>query len=125
MKIAVIIVRTLVGLMFLFASITYFLNLVPQPEMAGRPKVFMDGLAASGYIMPVVKTLELLCGLAFVSGRFVALAIVLIFPIAINILLVHWVLLPEGLLIVIPLFLGILFLAYAHRQNYEPLLAAK
>ncbi|HEX8366923.1 MAG TPA: hypothetical protein VF604_00010 [Pyrinomonadaceae bacterium] len=125
MKIAIIIVRILVGLMFLFASITYFLNLVPQPEMTGNPKVFMEGLSASGYILPVVKAFELLCGLAFVSGRFVALAVVVIFPIAVNILLVHAFLLPDGLPIVIPLFLGILFLAFAYRKNYAPLLAAK
>jgi putative oxidoreductase len=125
MKIAVIIVRTLVGLMFLFASITYFLNVIPPPEMTGRPKAFTEGLAASGYIMTVVKVLELLCGLAFVSGRFVALAVVVIFPIAVNILLVHVFLLPDGLAIAIPLFLGILFLAYAHREKYKPLFAAK
>jgi putative oxidoreductase len=125
MKIAIIIVRTLVGLMFLFASITYFLNLVPQPEITGSPRVFMEGLAASGYIMPVVKAFELLCGIAFVSGRFVALAVVVIFPIAVNILLVHAFLLPEGLPVAIPLFLGILFLAFVYRKNYEPLLAAK
>ncbi|HEY0427518.1 MAG TPA: hypothetical protein VGC76_06905 [Pyrinomonadaceae bacterium] len=125
MKIAVIIVRVLVGLLFLFASVTYFLNLVPTPEMAGRPKIFMDGLAASGYIMTVVKAFELLCGLAFVSGRYVALAVVVIFPIAVNILLVHAFLLPDGLTVAIPLFLAILFLAYAYRKNYEPLLAAK
>lgn len=125
MKIAVIIVRTLVGLMFLFASITYFLNVFPQPEMTGKAKVFMDGLAASGYIMPVIKVFELLCGLAFVSGRFVPLAVIVIFPIAINILLVHAFLLADGLPVVIPLFLGILFLAYANRKNYESLLTSK
>ncbi len=125
MKIAVIVVRTLIGLMFLFASVTYFLNLVPQPELTGNVKTFMDGIAASIYIMPVVKAFELLCGLAFVSGRFVGLAVVLIFPIALNILLINAFLTPGGLPIVIPLFLGVLFLAYAHRENYESLLAAK
>jgi putative oxidoreductase len=125
MKIAVIIVRLLVGLMFLFASITYFFNLIPVPEMTGKMKLFNEGLAASGYIMPVVKTFELLCGIAFVSGRFVALAVVVIFPIAVNILLVHAFLAPEGLPIAAPLFLGILFLAYAYRESYKPLLAAK
>jgi uncharacterized membrane protein YphA (DoxX/SURF4 family) len=124
MKIAVIIVRTLIGLMFLFASITYFLNLVPEPELTGGTKTFVEGLAASGYIMPVVKALELLCGLAFLSGRFVALAVILIFPVAVNILLVNVFLMPDGLPIVIPLFLGILFLAFVYRKNYEPLLAA-
>ncbi len=125
MKIVVIIVRTLIGLMFLFSSLTYFLNLVPQAELTGNAKTFMDGLTASGYLMPLVKVFELLCGLAFVSGRFVSLAVILIFPIALNILLINVFLMPRGLPIVIPLFLGILFLAYSHRENYKPLLAAK
>ncbi|MEZ5427975.1 MAG: hypothetical protein R2747_17015 [Pyrinomonadaceae bacterium] len=125
MKIAIIIVRTLIGLLFLFASITFFLNVFPQPEMTGKAKTFIEGLNASGYILPVVKTFELLCGLAFVSGRFVPLAVVVIFPIAVNILLIHAFLLPDGLPVAIPLFIGILFLAYVHRENYRPLLAAK
>jgi uncharacterized membrane protein YphA (DoxX/SURF4 family) len=125
MKTAIIVVRTLIGLMFLLSSIIYFLNLAPQPELTGNVKTFMDGLTASGYIMPVAKIFEFICGLAFVSGRFVALAVVLIFPIAINILLINVFLMPDGLPIVTPLFLGILFLAYAHRENYKSLLIAK
>ncbi len=125
MKIAVIIVRTLVGLMFLFASITYFLNLVPQPELTGKAKLFMDGLVASDYILPLVKLLELVCGIAFVSGRFVSLAVILIFPIAVNILLVNTFLMQDGLPIVIPLFIGILFLAVVNAKSYQPLLTAK
>ncbi len=125
MKITIVVIRTLVGLMFLMASVTYFLDLVPQPELTGKPKIFTDGLTASGYIVPLVKALELLCGLAFLSGRFVPLALVLIFPIAINILLVNALLLPDGLVIAIPLFLGILFLTYVHREKYQPLLEAK
>jgi len=126
MKIAIIIVRTLIGLMFLFASITYFLNLTPPPEnLTGSTKTFFDGLAASGYILPVSKVFELLCGLAFVAGRFVALAVVLIFPIVLNILFINAIHLPSGLPIAMALFLGILFLAYAYRESYRPLLAAK
>ncbi len=128
MKIAVIIVRVLVGLLFLFASVTYFVNVIfnifPPPEHTGNAKIFMDGLEASGYILPIVKVFEFLCGLAFVTGRFVPLAVVVIFPIAVNILLTHAVLLPEGLAVAIPLFLAILFLAYANREKYKPLLEA-
>ena len=125
MKIVIVIVRTLIGLLFLFASVAYFLNLVPQPELAGRMKLFTDGINASGYLMPLAKTIELLCGVAFVSGRFVSLAIVLIAPVVLNILLINVFLAPEGLPIAIPLFAGILFLAYVYRKNYEPLFAAK
>lgn len=125
MKIAVIIFRTLIGLIFLFSSLTYFLNLVPPAELTGNIKTFMDGLTASRYVMPTVKFFELVCGLAFVTGRFVPLAVVLIFPIALNILLINALFVPQGLPIVIPLFLGILFLAYCHRETYKPLFAAK
>lgn len=124
MKIAIIVVRTLIGLLFLFASVTYFLNFVPQPEMTGNMKLFSDGMAASGYLMPLVKTIKMLCGIAFVAGKYVPLAVVLIAPIAVNILLIHAFLAPEGLSVAIPIFLGLLFLAYIYRKNYEPLLAA-
>ncbi len=126
MKIAVIIVRILIGLMFLMASVTYFLNIAPPPEgLTGDTKTFFDGMDASGYILPVSKVFELLCALAFLTGRFVALAVVLIFPIALNILLINAIHLPSGLPIAIPLFLGILFLAYDNREKYMPILAAK
>lgn len=125
MKIAIIIVRTLIGLMFLFASITYFIFPAPPPEFSGDTKTFMDGIEASKYILPVAKIFELVCGLMFVSGRFVALAVILIFPITINILLINAIHMPSGLPIVIPLFLGILFLAYTEREKYSPLLTSK
>ena len=126
MKYAVIIVRTLVGLMFIFASVTYFLNVAPPPpEFTGNTKLFMDGIDASGYILPVAKVFELLCGLAFISGRFVALAVVLIFPIALNILFINAIHTPDVLPIAIALFLAVLFLAYSEREKYAPLFEAK
>ena len=125
MKIAIIIVRILMGLMFLFASIVVLFNLMPHPEMKGNAKLFMDGIMATGYFMPLLKITELVCGLALVAGCFVPLATVVIFPITLNILLYHVFVAPEGLPVAIPLMLANLFLAYACRKNYKTLLAAK
>lgn len=128
MKYAVIIVRTLIGLMFLFASILYFVAPAPPPpgDLSENTKVFLSGLDASKYIMPITKIVELLCGLMFVSGRFVALAVILIAPIMVNILFINIFHLPiSGLAIVIPLIVGILFLAYTEREKYAPLFAPK
>lgn len=119
MKIAYVIVRSLVGLLFLFSSITFLFNLITPPDPTGTMKVFSEGLAASVYLMPTVKILELLCGIAFLSGRFVALAAVVITPIIINIILVHIFLAPEGLPIAIFLVLAILFVAYYNRESYK------
>jgi len=125
MKIAVIIVRILVGLMFLFSSVVVLFKLVPQPELKGPVKVFMDGINASVYLLPLIKTTELICAIALITGRFVTLALVVLFPIIINIVLFHAFLGPENLPTVIALLLGILFLAYAHRKNYVSLFTVK
>ena len=125
MKIAIIVVRLLMGLMFLFASIVVLFHLMPQPEMKGNAKLFMDGLMATGYFMTLLKLTELACGLAFVAGRFVPLATVVIFPITLNILFYHAFVAPEGLPVAIPLMLGNLFLAWACRRNYTMLLAPR
>lgn len=125
MKIAVIIIRVLMGLLFVFSSLSYFFNLVPQPELTGTMKVFSDGLNASGYLVPLVKVIELLCGIGFIIGRFVPLATIVIFPIAVNILCVHLFLAPEGLPIAAFVFLGTLFLAYVHRDKYKTLAAVR
>ncbi|WP_422360015.1 DoxX family membrane protein [Reichenbachiella sp.] len=125
MKIATIIIRVLLGLLFVFASGTYFLELVPEPELTGDMKIFNEGLIAAGYLMPLVKTLELICGLAFLTGRFVPLATVVIFPISVNILGVHTFLAPEGLAIALFVMLANLFLAYQNWSHYKGLLERK
>lgn len=125
MKIAVIIVRVLLGLMFLLGSLAFFFKLGPQPELKGNMKLFMDGVQATGYFMPLLKATELLCGLAFVAGRFVPLATVVIFPVTLNILLFLLFVAPEGQIMGVLIMAANLFLAYAYRKNYATLLVAK
>lgn len=125
MKIAVLIIRILMGLMFAFASIAFFFKLVDAPEQTGSVKIFNDGIAASIYLMPTVKVFELLCAIAFLSGRLVPLATVVIFPINLNILLFHAFLEPSGLPVALLLMLGNLFLAFYYRDKYKYMLAPK
>ncbi|MET3977832.1 putative oxidoreductase [Mucilaginibacter sp. UYP25] len=126
MKIAMIIIRTLMGLLLLFASIVFLFHIQmgKMPEMSDAAKTYNAGLATVN-IMTIVKVLELICGIAFVTGRFVALANVIIFPIAVNILLFHGLLAPSGVPAAAFLFLGCLFLAYYYRAKYAPLFTAK
>ena len=121
MKITLVIVRSLMGLLFLFSSITFLFKLIIPPEPTGAMKIFTDGLAASVYLLPTVKIVELMCGTAFLSGRFVPLASVVITPIIVNIFFVHVFLNPEGLPVAIFLVLANSFVAYYHRERYKPL----
>lgn len=124
MKIAVIIVRTLMGLLFLFASIVVLFKLIPQPEQTGNVKIFMDGIVASGYLLTLIKVTELLCGLAFVTGRYVPLASVVIAPVIVNIFLFHTFVDHSGLPVAIFLVVANSFVAYSNWDRYKPILAA-
>ena len=125
MKITTIVIRTLIGLLFLFTSIGFFLKLFPEPEFEGNFKAFQVGIVASTYLIPLAKSVELLCGLSFVSGRYVTLANILIFPVTINILFINFFLTPEGLPLALFVFFGNLFLIYSHWENYKGLFKAK
>jgi putative oxidoreductase len=122
MKIAKIIVRTLTGLLFIFSSVAWFFNLVQQPELSGPIKQFSEGMAASGYFIPLLKTVELLCGIALLIGRFVPLAMVILAPVVVNIFFVHLLLDRSGLPVAIFLVAAFLFLAYCYRDRFAPLL---
>lgn len=125
MKITTIVIRTLIGLLFLFTSIGFFLKLFPEPEFEGDFKAFQVGIVASTYLIPLAKSVELLCGLSFISGRYVTLANILIFPVTINILFINFFLTPEGLPLALFVFLGNIFLIYTHWKNYKGLFKAK
>jgi uncharacterized membrane protein YphA (DoxX/SURF4 family) len=120
MKIATIIIRTLIGLLLLFASLSYFFNLMPAEPMTNDSfKAFNMGLVASVYLLPLAKSIELICGLAFVTGRYVTLANILILPITVNILFINYFMSPEKLPIAALLFVANLFLIYRYWDNYR------
>jgi len=125
MKITIIVFRTLMGALFIFASTTYLFNLITPPPTVGAMKIFNDGLAASKYIMPTIKVIELICGLCFVSGFFVPLASVVIAPIIVNIVLTHAFLDPATVAPGIFLVIANSLVAYQHRDVFAPLFKAR
>ncbi|HMU35123.1 MAG TPA: hypothetical protein PKC89_14805 [Pyrinomonadaceae bacterium] len=125
MKIAMVIVRTLMGLLFIFAAIVVLFKLAPVPELTGVAKTFNDGIFAVGYFVPMLKIVELTCGILFVIGRFVPLATILIAPIIVNIFAYHAFIDNSGLPVAVFLVLANLFIAYNYRDAYRGILAAK
>jgi putative oxidoreductase len=125
MKIAVIIVRVLMGIQFAIPFSLFVSGHMPQPVLTGNAKLFMDGIGATGYFLPLLLGTQFVCALAFLTGRFVPLATVVIFPIVLNILLYHAFVDPKGLVVAIPLMVANLFLAYAYRAHYRTLVATK
>ncbi|KQM78652.1 DoxX family protein [Pedobacter sp. Leaf216] len=125
MKIAVIIVRVLLGAMYLFASVSFFLHLMPKdaPAMSAAQSTFMSGVMASVYLMPLIKVTELIGGVLLLIGRTAPLAALLIFPVTLNIFLYHAFLGPKQLPMVAVMLLFNLFLFYAYRAKYLPIIS--
>jgi hypothetical protein len=122
MKWAVIVVRTLVGLGFTITGLDGFLHFIPMespPPMPEAATEFGGLLMNSGYIL-VVKALELVGGLLLLTGRLVPLGIVLLMPVAVNILLFEVFLAkqvgPGAVLVVL-----LTFLVYGYRRYFAPL----
>ncbi len=120
MKIAAIIVRVLLGAMMLFASISYFFNLMgEQPQPTGDLATLMAGFAASKYIFPVAKSIELLAGLMLVSGKFVRLGTIILLPISVNIFLIHTVVTGTDIPMAAAILVANLFLIYANWEAFK------
>lgn len=119
------IVRVLLGLLLLVSFVSYVFQLFPEPDFTGNAKLFHVGMQASGYLFILIKSIELLCAVAFASGRFVPLAAALLLPLSINILLFHAMLVPEGLPIAFILAVGNGVLLYVYRDHYKPIFSVK
>lgn len=125
MKIALVVVRVLLGLMYVASSVLFFLEMMPEQKLEGAADTFMVGIVAAGYLMPVTKVFELVCGIALVSGRFVPLATVVIFPITLNVFMFHTFLAPKEMLVGVVMLLANLFLAYANFAHFKSLLSIR
>lgn len=122
MKIATIIVRILLGGMMLFASIAYFFELGgEQKPPTGDMATVMAGFVAMKYMFPLAKTIELICGLAIVSGKFLRLALIVLLPISVNIFLIHAVVSKTDIPMAAGILIANLFLIYANWSSYKHL----
>jgi putative oxidoreductase len=117
------IIRVLTGLLFTASALGGMMGKVPPPEPEAA-QAFMGVLFGSG-LLYFVKILELLCGLALISGFFVRLALLILAPIIVNIAFYHVVLDPSGMVVgfvLIALWVGS---ALAYKAEFLPLLRAK
>ncbi len=127
MKTAVIVARILMGLMFLQASVVYFMEWYPKDQVPPKEVMtYMSGMSVV-HLMDIVKAIELICAISFLIGRYVALAAVALLPITFNIVLLHSTLEPGSMafFIAILVLATHLFLLYAYRNHYTALFRPK
>jgi putative oxidoreductase len=122
MKIATIIARVLLGLIFVIFGSNFFLNFIPMPPPPpGLAGDYFKVFATSGY-MYVVGAMQLLSGLLLLIGRFVPLALTILAAMIFNILVFHILMDPKGLPMAIVITVLELFLVSRYRDAFAGIL---
>ena len=118
-------VRIILGLMFLVFGLNGFLNFMPAPKDLPQDIVtVMGALSKAGYLV-VVSGAEILIAVMLLTNRFVPLALTLLAPIIVGIITFHVAMAPATIGPGIVVLLMELYLAWAYRGAFRPLLAAK
>jgi putative oxidoreductase len=96
MKIASLIARLLLGVIFLVFGLNGFLQFIPMPPPSGVAVQFFGAIFASHYYI-VIFAVQVLGGLLLLVNRFVPLALVILGPVIVNIFFFHTLMAPAGI----------------------------
>jgi putative oxidoreductase len=96
MKIAVLVARILLGLIFVFFGLNGLLNFLPSPPIPGLAGQYVGALVASHYVL-AVAALQVIGGILLLIGRYIPLGLVILAPIIVNILLFHITMAPASI----------------------------
>lgn len=119
------IIRLIFGLFWLIFGLNYFVHFFPVPAATDDAALLMQGLEASGYLMPLIYGVQILAGIMLLSNRFVPLGLLLLAPVTANILLYDLFLNPSGLVIGVVIALLHTALLYTNRRAYMGLVTIK
>ena len=117
-------VRVLLGGLFLMSGANKLVSFMPMPELPVDAGSFIGALAATGYFLPLLGSIEVVMGGLLISGRFVPLALTVLAPIVVQIALFHVVLAPSFGLVAFVLGAE-LYLAWTYRAAFGPVLQAQ
>ena len=121
MKIATIITRTLLGLIFVTFGSNMFLHFIPTPPLPDGPaREFITALFLSHYVY-VVGAVQVVGGLILLSGRWEPLGLTLLGPVIVNIDCFHALMAPAGLPMASVVSLLALFLLWRYREHFAGL----
>jgi putative oxidoreductase len=124
MKVATIILRILLGLVFLIFGLNKLHMFIPTGAMTPAAGTFIGVMVDTKYFA-VIGFLEALGGLLLLFNRFVPLALTILGPIIVNIFLTGLLMDNRGIPMAGAVTAVWLFLFWRHKNNFTPLFEAK
>lgn len=121
MKVATIIARGLLGVIFVAFGSNLFLHFIPiPPPPEGPARDFMTALFVSHHLY-IVGALQVAGGVLLLTGRWAPLGLTLLGPVIVNILAFHVFIAPEGLGMAVVVSALALFLVWRYQENFAGL----
>jgi len=119
--------RILMGFAFLVFGLNGFLHFIPQPKdaMSAGALDFFNALVKTGYMIPLIFCTQTLAGALLLFNLFVPLALALLAPVVVNIVVFHLQLAPSGIPVAAVVLVLELYLAWAYRQAFAPMLVMR
>jgi uncharacterized membrane protein YphA (DoxX/SURF4 family) len=120
MKVLTIIVRILLGLIFVFFGSNGLLHFLPMPPLPqGVAGEYLHSFFASGYVY-VVSAFQVIAGLLLLIGRFVPFGLTILAAIIVNIWTFHLLMAPEpaGMVPAVVVSVLELFLLWRYRDAF-------
>jgi hypothetical protein len=118
MRIASILARYLLGLVFLVFGLNKFFFFIKAPMPTGMAGQFAGALFATHYLW-VIAAIEVFCAILLLVGRYVPLALTLLGPVIVNIDLYHSLMAPSGLPIAALVTILWFLLSYRYRSAFS------
>ncbi len=118
MKIAVLIARILLGLIFTVFGLNGFFHFLPMQLPPGDSGTLFTIMFKYGWLT-FISALYVIAGVLLLIGRYIGVALTILGPIIVVILLYHVTMMPQGLPMALFVALLEVFLIYAHWHHFD------
>jgi len=114
--------RYLLGVAMAFFGLNGFFQFVTPPTLSGGANAFMSAMINTGYLFQVTNIIFIVVAIMLLVNKYVPLALVLLFPVMLNVVLFHIFLdVSSGAAGFIVFILNIYLIA-VYSENFKPLL---
>ena len=120
---ATVLVQRVYGFCFLAFGLNGFVHFIAHlVTMRNAALEFFLGLAATGYMLPLLYITQAAAGACLLVNFYVPLALAVLAPVVVNILLFHVFLAPTGIPLALMLCSFEVSLAWSYREAFIPML---
>lgn len=121
MEIVILVIRILLGLLFVVFGLNGWLHFIPLPPREGRAAEFIGAMISTGYFN-IILVLQVIGGLLLLTGISVPLGLTLLGPVIVNIVMFHLFMDRKGIGLALVFAILSLFLVWHYWASFAGLL---